>query len=66
MLRDIQAGTGGFPEFVSLPLVHMGAPLLLLLQGRLRKEPTCVEALKLHAAERLALHGFIENVQVSG
>ncbi|MCA1737928.1 MAG: 7,8-didemethyl-8-hydroxy-5-deazariboflavin synthase CofG, partial [Actinobacteria bacterium] len=29
VLRDIQAETGGFTEFVPLPFVHMGAPLFL-------------------------------------
>ncbi len=63
VLRDIQAETGGFTEFVPLPFVHMGAPLFL--QGRSRKGPTFAEALKMHAVGRIALYGYIDNVQVS-
>ena len=63
VLRDIQAETGGFTEFVPLPFIHMGAPLFL--QGRSRKGPTFAEALKMHAVGRIALHGSIDNVQVS-
>jgi FO synthase len=63
VLRDIQAETGGFTEFVPLPFVHMGAPLFL--QGRSRKGPTFAEAVKMHAVSRIALHGYIDNVQVS-
>jgi FO synthase len=63
VLREIQAETGGFTEFVPLPFVHMGAPLFL--QGRSRKGPTFAEALKMHAVSRIALHGYIDNVQVS-
>ncbi len=63
VLRNIQAETGGFTEFVPLPFVHMGAPLFL--QGRSRKGPTFAEAVKMHAVGRIALHGYIDNVQVS-
>ncbi|HKZ27765.1 MAG TPA: 5-amino-6-(D-ribitylamino)uracil--L-tyrosine 4-hydroxyphenyl transferase CofH, partial [Rubrobacteraceae bacterium] len=63
VLRDIQAETGGFTEFVPLPFVHMGAPLFL--QGRSRRGPTFAEAIKMHAVGRIALHGYIDNVQVS-
>jgi FO synthase len=63
VLRDIQAETGGFTEFVPLPFVHMGAPLFL--QGRSRKGPTFAESLKMHAVGRISLHGYIDNVQVS-
>jgi FO synthase len=63
VLRDVQTETGGFTEFVPLPFVHMGAPLFL--QGRSRKGPTFAEALKMHAVGRIALHGYIDNVQVS-
>jgi FO synthase len=63
VLRDIQADTGGFTEFVPLPFVHMGAPLFL--QGRSRSGPTLAESLKMHAVGRIALHGYIDNVQVS-
>ena len=63
VLRDIQAETGGFTEFVPLPFVHMGAPLFL--QGRSRRGPTFAETIKMHAVGRVALHGYIDNVQVS-
>ncbi len=63
LLRDIQAETGGFTEFVPLPFVHMGAPLFL--QGRSRRGPTFAETVKMHAVGRIALHGYIDNVQVS-
>jgi FO synthase len=63
VLRAIQAETGGFTEFVPLPFVHMGAPLFL--QGRSRKGPTFAEVIKMHAVGRIALHGYINNVQVS-
>ncbi len=63
VLRDLQAETGGFTEFVPLPFVHMGAPLFL--QGRSRKGPTFAETVKMHAVGRIALHGYIDNVQVS-
>ncbi len=63
VLRDIQADTGGFTEFVPLPFVHMGAPLFL--QGLSRRGPTFAETVKMHAVGRLALHGYIDNVQVS-
>ena len=63
VLRDIQKETGGFTEFVPLPFVHMGAPLFL--QGRSRRGPTFAETVKMHAVGRIALHGHIDNVQVS-
>jgi FO synthase len=63
VLRSIQTETGGFTEFVPLPFVHMGAPLFL--QGRSRKGPTFAEAAKMHAVGRIALHGYIDNVQAS-
>ena len=63
VLRDLQAETGGFTEFVPLPFVHMGAPLFL--QGRSRRGPTFAETVKMHAVGRIALHGYIDNVQVS-
>ena len=62
-LRDVQARTGGFTEFVPLPFVHMEAPIFL--KGRARMGPTFREALLVHAVSRLALHPLIENIQVS-
>ena len=62
-VRDLQARTGGFTEFVPLPFVHMEAPLYL--KGRARKGPTFREAVLMHAVARLALHPWFENVQAS-
>ncbi|HEX2887434.1 5-amino-6-(D-ribitylamino)uracil--L-tyrosine 4-hydroxyphenyl transferase CofH [Vineibacter terrae] len=62
-LRDLQAETGGFTEFVPLPFVHMEAPMYL--HGRARKGPTFREAVLMHAVARLALHPHITNIQTS-
>ncbi len=62
-LRDLQAQTGGFTEFVPLPFVHMEAPMYR--KGRARKGPTLREALLMHAVARLALHPHITNIQAS-
>ncbi|MDR3535089.1 MAG: 5-amino-6-(D-ribitylamino)uracil--L-tyrosine 4-hydroxyphenyl transferase CofH [Acetobacteraceae bacterium] len=63
VLRDLQAETGGFTEFVPLPFVHMEAPMYL--RGMARKGPTLREAVLMHAVARLALHPLITNVQTS-
>ena len=62
-VRELQQRTGGFTEFVPLPFVHMEAPMYL--KGRARRGPTFGEMLLMHAVGRLALHPWIENVQVS-
>ena len=62
-LRNLQARTGGFTEFVPLPFVHMEAPLYW--KGKARKGPTFREAVLMHAVARLALHPYIFNIQVS-
>jgi FO synthase len=62
-VRELQRQTGGFTEFVPLPFVHMEAPIYL--RGRARPGPTFGELLLMHAVGRLALHPWIENVQVS-
>jgi FO synthase len=62
-VRDLQRETRGFTEFVPLPFVHMEAPIYL--KGRARPGPTFGEVLLMHAVGRLALHPWIENVQVS-
>ncbi|TGD74569.1 7,8-didemethyl-8-hydroxy-5-deazariboflavin synthase subunit CofH [Mangrovimicrobium sediminis] len=62
-LRELQARTGGFTEFVPLPFVHMEAPLYL--KGRARRGPSFREALLMHSVARLVFHGFIENIQAS-
>jgi FO synthase len=62
-VRDLQAETGGFTEFVPLPFVHMEAPMYL--RGAARRGPTFREAVLMHAAARLALHPLIANIQTS-
>jgi FO synthase len=62
-LRDLQARSGGFTEFVPLPFVPMEAPLFL--KGGARRGPTLREVLLMHAVGRLALHPLIRNVQTS-
>jgi FO synthase len=62
-LRDVQKETGGFTEFVPLPFVHMEAPLYR--KGRSRRGPTFEETIKVHAVARLALRGWIDNIQCS-
>jgi FO synthase len=63
--KEISAGSasGGLFEFVPLPFVHMAAPIYL--KGKARRGPTFEEALKMHAVARIALHGHIDNIQVS-
>ncbi|MDE2580234.1 MAG: 5-amino-6-(D-ribitylamino)uracil--L-tyrosine 4-hydroxyphenyl transferase CofH [Rhodospirillales bacterium] len=62
-LRDLQAETGGFTEFVPLPFVHMEAPMYL--RGLARKGPSFREAVLMHAVSRLVLHPLITNIQAS-
>ena len=62
-VRDLQAETRGFTEFVPLPFVHMEAPLWR--KGVARAGPSFGEALAMHAVARLALHPLIRHVQVS-
>ena len=62
-LRDLQAETGGFTEFVPLPFVHMEAPMYL--KGAARRGPTFREAVLMHAVARLALHPHVTNIQTS-
>jgi CofH subfamily radical SAM domain protein len=63
LLRDIQAETGGFTEFVPLGFVHFNT--LLFQQGLSRPGPTLAEHLKIHALARVLLAGSINNIQVS-
>ena len=63
MLREIQAETGGFTEFVPLGFVHQNT--LLFAQGLARSGPTLAEHLKIHALARIVLAGAINNIQVS-
>ncbi len=62
-VREQQRRTGGFTEFVPLPFVHMEAPMYL--RGLARRGPTFGEVLLMHAVGRLALHPWVENVQIS-
>jgi FO synthase len=62
-IRDLQARTGGFTEFVPLPFVHMEAPLYR--RGGARRGPTFREAVLMHAVARLTLHPLIPNIQTS-
>ena len=62
-VRELQAETGGFTEFVPLPFVHMEAPIYL--KGQARKGPTLREAVLMHAVARLALDPLIPNIQAS-
>ncbi len=63
LMREIQAKTGGFTEFVPLGFVHQNT--LLYAQGLSRPGPTIAEHLKVHALARVMLAGSIANVQVS-
>ncbi len=63
VLRDLQARTGVFTEFVPLPFVHMEAPLAL--RGAARHGPTWREALLMHSVARLVLHPLVQNIQAS-
>jgi len=62
-LRRLQGETGGFTEFVPLPLVHMEAPMYR--KGQSRKGPTWREALMMHAVARIVLHTRIDSIQCS-
>jgi FO synthase len=62
-VRDLQAETGGFTEFVPLPFVHMEAPMWR--KGRARSGPTWRETQLMHAIARIALDGNIPNIQAS-
>ena len=63
VLRDLQAETGGFTEFVPLPFVHMEAPMYL--RGLARRGPSFREALLMHSVARLVLHPHFTNIQTS-
>ena len=62
-VRDLQAETGGFTEWVPLPFVHMEAPIFL--RGHARRGPSFREAVLMHAVGRLVLHPLVANVQAS-
>ncbi|WP_340317993.1 5-amino-6-(D-ribitylamino)uracil--L-tyrosine 4-hydroxyphenyl transferase CofH [Rhizorhabdus argentea] len=62
-IRELQARTQGFTEFVPLPFVHMEAPMGV--RGQTRAGPTFREVVLMHAVARLALHPLIANIQTS-
>lgn len=62
-IRDLQAETGGFTEFVPLPFVHMESPIAM--KGQARFGPTFRETILMHAVARLVLHPVIANIQTS-
>jgi FO synthase len=62
-VRELQASTGGFTEFVPLPFVHMETPIYL--KGGARRGPTWREAVLMHAVARLVLHPHVTNIQTS-
>ena len=62
-IRRLQGETGGFTEFVPLPLVHMESPMYR--KGLSRKGPTWREAVMMHAVARIVLHTRINSIQCS-
>jgi FO synthase len=62
-IRDLQAETCGFTEFVPLPFVHMEAPIWR--KGRARSGPSFREVLLMHAVARIVLHPLVPNIQGS-
>jgi FO synthase len=62
-IREVQARTGGFTEFVPLPFVHMEAPMSL--RGASRVGPTWRETVLMHAVARLVLDPVLSNIQAS-
>jgi FO synthase len=63
LLREIQARTGGFTEFVPLGFIHDNT--LLFAQGLARSGGTLAEHMKVHALARIVLAGAINHIQVS-
>lgn len=63
LLREIQARTGGFTEFVPLGFIHENT--LLFAQGLARSGGTLAEHMKVHALARTLLAGSINHIQVS-
>lgn len=62
-VRDLQARSGGFTEFVPLPFVSGQAPMGL--KKRARQGPTLRECILMHSVARLVLRGHIDNIQTS-
>jgi FO synthase len=62
-IRDLQARTGGFTEFVPLPFVGAEAPIYL--KGNARNGPSFRESVLMHAVARLVLYPHVTNIQAS-
>ncbi|MFE3686699.1 bifunctional FO biosynthesis protein CofGH [Streptomyces sp. NPDC059095] len=62
-LARIQQETGGFTEFVTLPFIHINAPVYLA--GIARPGPTARDNRAVTAMARLLLHPHIPNIQTS-
>lgn len=62
-LRDLQARTGGFTEFVPLAFVAHEAPIYR--RGGARPGPSAREAVLMHAVSRLVLAPGFANIQAS-
>jgi len=60
LLREIQADTGGFTEFVLLPFMSGNNSL-----GPMSQRLSHLDNLKMHALARVALHPLIGNIQAS-
>ncbi|NHW44276.1 MAG: 5-amino-6-(D-ribitylamino)uracil--L-tyrosine 4-hydroxyphenyl transferase CofH [Candidatus Verstraetearchaeota archaeon] len=63
VVRDLQAETKGFTEFVLLPFVHYRTKLYR--EGLSRAGTSWLEDLKVHAVARLFFLGYIKNIQTS-
>lgn len=62
-VRDLQARTGGFTEFVPLPFVGQEAPIYL--KQKSRPGPTLRECILMHAVARLVFGALIPRIQTS-
>ncbi len=66
LLRDLQARTGGFTEFVPLSFVHQEAPMFRRqLQPDVRAGATGAEVVRVHALARVLLGKTFRNIQAS-
>lgn len=65
VLRNLQAETGGFTEFVPLGFVHNEAPMYQQGNAGVRAGASGVEVVRVHALARVFLGPAIANLQVS-
>lgn len=63
IIRQIQAETGGFTEFIPMTFMHEYSPIFL--EGQTNLGATGSEDLKLYAVSRLMLRDLLANIQVS-